>query len=398
MTKHALLGASSAHRWLNCPPSARLTENIQEERSIYAEEGSLAHELAELKLRKQLIEPMSKAEYDSKLKQIKEHILYEKDMQTYTDMYVDYIQSIVHGFSFKPYIVAEKQVDYSRWVPEGFGTADCIIISGDTLYILDFKYGKGVPVSAVDNPQMMLYALGAYSEYSLLYDIKRVTMVIIQPRIDNISTHLIDIDSLMLWAKQIAIIAEQAYKGEGEFYAGEHCKFCKAKANCRARAEKNIELAGFVNTKPALLDNSEIGELLEKGKDIASWVKDLEEYALKQCLAGNKIDGWKAVEGKSNRAFKDVDKAFDILKANDLDETVLYEKKPISLSAIEKLLGKKRFKELLNDEVIKPPGKPTLVVESDKRDAISNQVSAESVFSKENNHPSFVEVDGEIPF
>ena len=383
MTKHALLSASSASRWINCPPSARLTENIKEEASVYAEEGSLAHELAELKVRKHFIEPMGPRKFNNRVKKLKENTLWQEEMQGYTDIYLEYIQSIAHSFDFKPYVTAERKVDYSGWVPEGFGTADCIVIGGTDMYIIDFKYGKGVPVEAFENPQMMLYALGAYEAYKMLYDIKQIHMTIVQPRLDSISEYEMNKDDLMLWAKQISDIAEEAYEGKGDFKAGEHCKFCKAKATCRARAEKNLELAGFTEFKPELLTNEEIGDILLKGRDIAKWVKDLEEYALKECLAGNSITGWKAVEGRTTRCFIDQDKAFEMLKASGINDTILYEKKPLTLAQIEKVLGKKEFKDLVGDQVIKSPGKPTLAVESDKRKSITNQIQAEDVFKSE---------------
>lgn len=208
-------------------------------------------------------------------------------------------------------------------------------------------------------------------------------MTIVQPRLDSISEYEMNKDDLMLWAKQISDIAEEAYEGKGEFNAGEHCKFCKAEATCRARAEKNLELAGFTEFKPELLTNEEIGDILLKGRDIAKWVKDLEEYALKECLAGNSITGWKAVEGRTTRCFIDQDKAFEMLKASGINDTILYEKKPLTLAQIEKVLGKKEFKDLVGDQVIKSPGKPTLAVESDKRKSITNQIQAEDVFKSE---------------
>lgn len=380
---HALLSASSASRWINCPPSARLTENIKEERSIFAEEGSLAHELAELKVRKHFIEPMSTKKFNSEVKKLKENLLWQEEMQGHTDTYLEYIQGIAHSFSFKPYIAVEKQVNFSEWVPGGFGTADCIVIGGTDMYIVDLKYGKGVPVSAVENPQMMLYALGALNAYSLLYDIQQVHMTIVQPRLDSISEYSLSTDSLLDWAKQIKLIADKAFKGEGEYKAGEHCRFCKAKATCRARADMNLELAGFTSKDVTSLTHEEIGECLTKGRDIAKWVKDLEEYALKECLAGKEIPGWKAVEGRTTRSFADQDKAFAIIAASGIDEAILYERKPLTLAQVEKVLGKKEFKELVGDQVVKSPGKPALALESDKRKAITNQVKAEDVFNEE---------------
>ncbi|GAB4272112.1 DUF2800 domain-containing protein [Thermincola ferriacetica] len=368
--KHAILSASSAHRWLVCAPSARLEETFPEITSQYAEEGRLAHSIAELKLRKCFIEPMSQRAFANRLKKFKEHDLYQEEMLRHTDTYMEYIQGIVHGFSSPPYVAIEKKLDFSKYVPEGFGTGDCIIISGSTLWVVDFKYGKGVPVSAENNPQMMLYALGAYEAYNFLYPIKTVKMAIVQPRLDSISEWEISINDLLAWGQIIKPVAEIAWAGEGEFVSGEHCKFCRARSLCRARTEFNISLEEYQMKKPPLLSNEEVGKILAKARDLVAWVKDLEEYALAECLAGNEIPGWKAVEGRSVRQFTDWEKAFQVLIANGIDEAMLYERKPITLAATEKLLGKKQFEQLVGEFVERPPGKPTLVPADDKREPI----------------------------
>lgn len=378
--KHALLSASSAHRWLNCTPSARLEEQFPDTTSEYAKEGTLAHEIAELKLRKHFIEPMGPKTFATKMNKFKKEELYQEEMDEHTDTYLEYVQGVVHSYASRPHIVIETTLDYSHIVPEGFGTGDCIIIGGDTLHIIDFKYGKGVPVDAVDNPQMKLYALGALKKYSMLYEITNVKLSIVQPRLNNISEWETTTEALFQWAEQIKPIAEKAYKGEGDFCPGEWCTFCRAKAQCRARCETMTALEAFGYMKPPLISNQEVGEILEKARHLKEWVTDLEEYALSALLAGEEIPGWKAVEGRSNRQFEDVDKAFEVLKAAGYDEAVLYERKPITLTAVETLLGKKKFSELLDSFVIKPPGKPTLVPESDKREAINVQPKAADVF------------------
>lgn len=377
--KHALLSASSSHKWLACTPSARLEEKLPERTSEYAEEGRLAHAIAELKVKKYCVEPMGARTFNSRLKKFKEDPLFQEEMLKHTDTYLDYISKILHSYDNPPYVAVEKMINYSTYAPEGFGTGDCIIIGGNTMNIIDLKYGKGVPVSAVENSQMKLYALGAYTEYSFLYPIKTVKMTIVQPRLDSISEFEMPIEELLKWGESIKPIAQKAFKGEGDFFPGDHCRFCRAKALCRARADFNTSLEEYKGMKPPLISNEEVGVILEKAKNLAAWVKDLEEYALSECLKGNDIPGWKAVEGRSTRQFTDLDKAFEILKSNGIEETMLYERKPLTLAATEKLIGKPKFKELLSNYVNTPPGKPALVLESDKREPIK-LITAEEAF------------------
>ncbi|TZE81984.1 DUF2800 domain-containing protein [Calorimonas adulescens] len=379
VAEHALLSASGAHKWLVCTPSARLEETFPETTSEYAEEGRLAHQIAELKLRKHFIEPMKAKTFNNKLKELKENPLFQEEMLNHVDEYFNYVYKIALNYPSTPYVTIEKKLDYSAYVPEGFGTGDCIIIGGDTLHIIDFKYGKGVPVSAEDNPQMKLYALGALSAYSILYSIKKVKMSIVQPRLDSISEWEISAADLLAWGESIKPIAQKAFNGEGDYVPGEHCRFCRAKALCRARAEFNMSLESYNMMKPPIISNQEVGEILIKAQDLVKWVKDLEEYALSECLAGNDIPGWKAIEGRSVRQFTDQEAAFKVLMANGIDEAMLYERKPLTLASVEKLLGKAKFKELLDAYVETPPGKPTLVPESDKREPI-RRISAEEDF------------------
>jgi len=381
--QHALLSASGAERWMNCTPSARLEEQFPDTKSDYAAEGSLAHAIAELKLRKHFLEPMGPRAFNNRLKKFQEDPSYAPEMLKHTDDYLDYIKSIAHSFPGKPYIGIEVKLDFSCFVPEGFGTADCIIIYSNDLHIIDFKYGQGVPVSAEISPQIRLYALGAIENYSMFYDIQTIHMHIFQPRRDDASSEAVmSKDDLINWGEFIVKpLAQKAFKGEGEYNPGEWCRFCRAKAQCRARSNTMTALEAFGNVLPPLLTDEEVGGILTRAQTLKAWVSDLEEYALSTLLAGGEIPGWKAVEGRSVRQFDDIDKAFDILKANGIDEAVLYERKPITLTAVEKLLGKKQFAELLSGHVIKPPGKPTLAPESDKREAITNMPKAEQVFS-----------------
>lgn len=385
MGDHALLSASSAHKWLNCTPSARLEAQFPDSTSEYAAEGSLAHEIGELKLRKHFIEPMGPRTFNNKLKKLQENPLYQAEMIGHTDTYLDYISGIVHGYSAPPYVAVEKRLNYSVYAPEGFGTGDCIVIGGNTLRIIDLKYGKGVPVSAEWNPQMMLYALGALSEYSILYILEKIIMVIVQPRLDSISEFELTVEELLAWGESIKPAAQQAFAGEGEYVPGEHCRFCRAKSLCRARAEFNTSLEEFHKMKPPLISNEEVGQIIARAQDLAKWVADLEEYALAECLKGVEIPGWKAVEGRSIRQFTNQDEAFKVLNANGIEEVMLFERKPITLASVEKLIGKPKFKELLNAYVNTPPGKPTLVPASDKREAIT-QLKLEDVFKNEGSN------------
>ncbi|WP_096269374.1 DUF2800 domain-containing protein [Paucisalibacillus globulus] len=379
---HALLSASASNRWLNCTPSVRLEEQFEDKGSTYAAEGTLAHEIAELKLRKYFTEPMAQSTYTRRLNKFKKHELFQDEMLKHTDTYLDYLKEIFLSKATTPYVAVEKRVNYSAYAPEGFGTVDCVIIGGDTLHVNDFKYGKGVPVSAEDNSQLKLYALGAYLEYGFLYSFKKIHLSIVQPRLDSISEYEMSLEDLLAWGDEIKPIAEKAFKGEGDFNPGEHCKFCKAKAVCRARADHFLELDGFKKMQPPLISNDEVGQILEKGLEIESWIKALKDYALTESLKGNEVSGWKAVEGRGTRSYVDIDKAFAHLQENGIDEAILFERVPLTIPKLEKELGKKEYKSLLEEPglVSKTPGKPTLAKASDKRKAITNEVSAEDDF------------------
>ncbi|WDL96904.1 DUF2800 domain-containing protein [Alicyclobacillus sp. ALC3] len=374
---HALLSASSAKQWLNCTPSARLSEQFPDTHSTFAAEGTLAHEMSELKLRAAFVEPMPKRTFNAQLKKFKEHELYQPEMDKHTDTYVEYIAAIVHQFATPPYVAVERRLDYSAYAPEGFGTGDCIIIGGGTLYINDLKYGKGVPVSAEGNPQMRLYALGAYLLYSLLHKIDRVQMAIIQPRLDSISEETLTLEELLEWGDSIRPLAKLAWEGKGEFQPGDHCKFCRARATCAARAEYHLSLEGFHAMKPPLISAADVGQILERARNLASWVKDLEDYALQEALTGAEIPGWKAVEGRGSRQYRDLDEAFQALIKSGIEEAMLYERKPLTVPNVEKLLGKQRYRELLEPYVVNQPGKPTLVPETDKRQATTRDTAAD---------------------
>lgn len=386
---HALLSASGAHRWLHCTPSARLEATLPDTTSEAAKKGTLAHEIAELKLRKHFVEPMGPQKFAAAMRKFKKHELYEPEMDTYTDMYLEYIQRIVHSFSSQPYITIERKVDLTTYVPESFGTSDCIIIGGKQLHVIDYKNGQGVPVPAENNPQMMLYALGALRHYSLLYEIETVHVAIVQPKVwDEPSEWSLSVAELLAWGESIKPIAQAAYKGEGEYVIGEHCGFCRARNTCRARVTQLMSVEEKAPLKPPLIGWDEVGEVLQRADGIVKWYNSLKEAALAHALAGGEVEGWKAVEGRASRQFADLDAAFAHLKANGVDEALLYERKPITAAATEKLFeNKKQYKELLEDtgHVIKLPGAPTLVPIGDKRPPITNRVSPEDAFSQPTN-------------
>lgn len=385
---HSLLGPSGAHRWLACTPSAVLEQKFPDTTSEAAKEGTLAHELAELKVRNYFYTTeFGKRKLNAAIKKLKENELWQDEMMGHTDTYLDVIKGIALGLPAAPYVEIEKLVDISAYVPDGYGTADCIMLQGDTLHVIDFKYGKGVPVSAEENPQMKLYALGAYETYRILYPIKHIHLVIVQPRLsDGASEWTCDIEHLLNFGEYVKQRVALAVKGEGPFAPGEkQCQFCRAKAQCRARAEENVKSAFAVEKKPPLISNEEVGEFLRQGADVANWLKDLQEYALAECLAGKEVPGWKAVEGRGIRAWTDIDKAFEKLVKDEVtQEVMLYEKKPLTLAQVEKMVGKKEFQASVGKFVVKNPGKPTLVEASDKREAITNKITAEQAFKEEN--------------
>lgn len=384
--EHALLSASGAHRWLVCTPSARLEESFPEETSDAAKEGTLAHELAEAKLRNFFFTPdFGKRKLSAAVTRLKKHELWQDEMVHYTDEYLDYVKAEALAFPSMPSAAVEKQVDFGAYVLGGFGTADCIMLSGGVLHVIDFKYGKGVPVSAEGNPQLSLYALGAYEAYKMLYPIETIRMSIVQPRLsDEASKWECSLEELLAWGEYVKERAALAIKGEGAFRPGEkQCRFCRAKARCRARSDHNVKQAFEIGQLPPLITAKEAGERLLALEDVAKYQKDLQEWALSECLAGREVPGWKAVEGRSSRAWTDMDKAFEALQEHQIPRAVLFEEKPLTLAQVEKVVGKKEFAEIAGDYVAWSPGKPALVKESDKREAITNKITAAEAFKEE---------------
>lgn len=381
---HALLSASSAHRWLVCTAAPKLEATFPDTTSAYAQEGTLAHEICELKLTKYFT-TMPKGTYTRKLNALKKHELYAPEMDAATDVYFDYVKSVALGYAVRPTIRIEQRVNFSTYAPEGFGTADCLVLAGDTLHVIDYKHGKGVVVDADHNPQMMLYALGALHDFSLLYRFKTVRMTIVQPRVENVSEFTCTADELLWWGETVVKgKAAEALGDDGTFEPGEHCRFCRAKFQCKARSVFYAGLHGSaqLNADPCLIRPDELGRYLHLAGALKKWAKDLQEYALSECLKGNEIIGWKAVEGRGCRSFTDMDAAFAILEKEGVEECLLWERKPLTLAQVEAVVGKKRFAELVGDMVVKSPGKPTLVPEDDKRPAVTNVPRAKDVFAE----------------
>ena len=362
-SKHAILSASSSHRWIACPPSALECAKLPDASSKFAKQGTDAHRLSEYKLKKSLGEKVHNPQ--------KRLAYFDEEMDESSNDYAQFVMEKLAAAKERckdPMVMVEQHLDFSRWVPEGFGTGDCLIVADDTLVIIDYKYGLGVLVEAEKNPQMMCYALGALELFDGIYDIKNVEMTIFQPRRDNVSTYVISKNDLLSWAEEVLRpAAELAAKGEGEYRAGDHCRFCKIKATCRKRAEYNLEMAKYDFAMPSKLEDGEVEVILEKVDEMVAWANDVKEYALQQALSGKQWDGWKVVEGRANRRYINEEAGAAKVEAAGFNP---YEKKLLGITAMTKQLGKNRFEELLNELIEKPQGKPVLVPESDKRPAM----------------------------
>ena len=372
MAQHARLSASSAARWLNCTPSALLAEQFPDTGSKYAAAGTLAHSIAELKARKYFVEPMGPQKYGAALKKLKADESYDPGMDSATDVYLDHLKSIAMQYDQTPFVALEVKVDYSHVAPEGFGTADCIMIAGDEMHVVDYKNGAGVPVDAEENPQMMLYALGALNVYRPLYgnSIQRIHLHIVQPNAGGVKSWEISRKDLNIWATEfVQARAKLAYNGEGDYNPGPWCDdhFCPARATCTARAKKLLEMEDVAGQDPATMSDSQIGEILTRATSLQKWVNALQDYAFNAAMNGRKIDGFKLVEGRASRDWINQDEAFRQLQDKGVPEAMLWERKPVSVAGLEKSLGKKVFAEQAGELVERKPGKPALVPVSDKR-------------------------------
>ena len=364
MPKHAYLSASASHRWLACPPSAKLCAQEEDRGSPYAQQGTDAHELCQYLVERALgynvRDPTEDLTY------------YDSEMREAAEGYCSFVMEQVAGakeLCRDPLVCVEQTLDFSKWVEHGFGTGDCVIIADGLLHVIDFKYGVGVLVSATDNSQLKCYALGALDTFGDLYEISRIRLSIFQPRRENVDTFDLTKEELLKWADEVlAPAAKLAYEGEGEFHAGDHCQFCKVKANCRKRAEYAMELAKYDFAEAPTLDEDEIAAILPQIDTLVSWAEDIKDYALQQALSGVRYPHYKLVEGRSNRKYTDEGAVAAVVLNAGYDP---YEKKLLGITAMTKQLGKKRFEELLSGLVVKPQGKPVLVPDTDKRPEFS---------------------------
>lgn len=368
---HALLSPSGAERWLNCTPSVRLEQQFPDNAGQAAAEGTLAHTLGELLLRKEL-KLIKKYQFEKQLAEIKANELYDNSMLDHCDDYCAFVMERYYDAQARTkdaMIFLEQKIDLTEYMPEGFGTTDANIIADHILDVVDLKYGKGVPVSADNNKQMMVYALGALHAFDIMFDIQIVRMTIYQPRIDNISTWEMSVKDLREWAeKELKPRAKLAFDGAGDFNPGKHCRFCKARGACKANAEFNLELAKYEFKDTALLKDEEISDILDRVKLFENWINGVEAYALDQAINhGKKWPGYKVVEGRSNRKYSNEEKVAEVLTGKGYKENTIYEKSLLGIGKMEKALGKDVFNSLLSPLIIKPAGKPALAPLSDKR-------------------------------
>ena len=378
---HAVVTASGFERWSHCTAAPRYEEQFPNGSSVYADEGTLAHEVCELHGRKHFT-VMTKRKFNAELKKLQANELWQDEMLKTAAFYVDFLSEKANEFPSMPQVFFETRVDLTDYIPEGFGTCDCIMVGGDTLRITDYKHGKGVPVSSINNGQMRLYALGALKYLSPIYGdtLKQVCTAIVQPRItEEVKEEWLTVDELKEWGEAVKPLAQAAFFGMGTFEPGEWCRFCKGKAQCRARAEYNAGFEQFLNQAPAnapavkpgkdpCLSDAEVADLLTRAAGLVDWYNDLSAYATEAILAGREVPGYKVIEGARKRVFTDNEKALEKMHEQGYDDAILFERTQKSLAEMEKLTGKKAFAEIMGDLITWTKGKPKLVVSSAKGD------------------------------
>ena len=373
---HARLNASSSHRWMMCPPSVKLSEQFADKPSPYAEEGTFLHELCELKLHRYLGDMVPEL-IEEQYAEHRDNDFYSDEAESVTDEYVAFCIETIEAVRLScpdPLIMVEHRLDYSEYVPEGFGTGDLVIVADGVIEVIDFKGGRGVRVDANRNSQLMLYGLGALLEFDPLYDIHTVRMTIVQPRLSNTSTYEITAQELIRWAEtEVRPKALLAYEGAGEFCAGEWCRFCKARYTCRKRSEYHMRLAEHDFRQPDLLSDEEIADILPVADSLNSWVQDLLAYATQAAVNGKSWPGYKLVAGRTVRKY--TSEAEVIKAATEAGYTDIYKTTLLGVGDLEKRMGRKRFGEVLGKFIVKPAGAPTLVPETDARKPYSDAAS-----------------------
>jgi len=390
VTLHAKLSASGSDKWMTCTPSMRMEEGFADEQSDFSREGTFAHEVFE-NMVKRYLKQITAKEYVARREELQENSFWSDSLVDYvTAAYDKAVERIDYANSvcLEPALMVEQRLDFSPWVPQGFGTGDLVIVTNDYVEVLDLKYGKGIYVDGENNSQMRLYALGAYNQFGMIYEVKTVRTLVLQPRLNNYSGEEMPIEDLIDWAyNKVKPAADLAWNGEGELVAGAHCtqSFCRARFTCPKRAEESLAVAQseFALVEPELLTLAQIAEILPKADLAINWLTDVKEYALKQAVKGIEVPGHKLVEGRSTRRYGSMDDVANRLRDEDIDDALVYERSLLGITAMEKALGgRKRFDRLLGDLIVKPAGKPTLVPSSDKRSAITLSTSVDEDFSE----------------
>jgi hypothetical protein len=383
---HAILSPSGASRWFACTPSARFEEKFPDKTSAFAQEGTVAHSLGELLIRQKL-NWVDKKTFKAAFAEFEANEYYSEEMLEHCNDYADFVcEKFAEAQARTPdaKLFLEQRLDMTEYVPEGFGTGDAVIVADMLMETIDLKYGKGVAVNVHENKQQMLYALGALKDFDIQYDIQEVRMSVYQPRINNIASFIINKNELLTWAEtELKAKAEQAFAGEGEYVPGDHCQFCRGRAVCKALADKNLELAAYEFKDPNMLDDTEIADVLSRAKQFTNWIGAVEDYAFDQALNfSKKWPGFKLVEGRSNRKYSDPDAVANALIGAKFSEEIIFTKKLLALTNLEKEIGKKSFNDIVVPFIIKPAGKPTLVPVTDKRPEFTGVESAVSDFAE----------------